>query len=560
MTQLDGPPLESAPGIGALTLGGFLLEVTGRHGANEALVVDDSLRGATVRWSYDDLHREARRVAGALVATGIGKGSRVGVLMGNRPEAVASLFGAALAGGVAVPLSTFSTAAELAYLISHADLSVLLTQTTLGRRRLAEDVAGLCPEAAGPAPARCRQLPFLRHVAAVGDPADASGLEAWEDFLARGDDVPDELLAALAGAVTPSDHGLIIYSSGTTDRPKGVLHHHQSPTLQFWLQKELFGRSEQSRLWSALPLFWTAGINTALGPTLAAGGCCVLQEIFEPGETLRLLSRERVDEPYSLPHQAAALEEHPDWATTDLSSLRKVFGKSVYARHPTVEGDPGWSMPVGYGLSEVCSSFSSHRFDATREERKASSGRLLPGNQLRVLDPETGRYLGPDESGELIIRGPSLMEHYVKRMRSESLDEDGFFHTGDVGFFDEDGFLHWTGRRTEMIKTAGANVSPAEIEVQLRACEPVKVARVLGVPDERLEQIVVLCVVLKEGQRASEDEIRSFLRERLAPYKVPKRVLFFRDGEMPMTSSQTKVRDDELLELVQARLHREAIT
>ena len=146
------------------------------------------------------------------------------------------------------------------------------------------------------------------------------------------------------------------------------------------------------------------------------------------------------------------------------------------------------------------------------------------------------------------------MDHYVKVNREDCFDADGFFHTGDVGFYDADGYVHFTGRRTEMIKTAGANVSPAELEVQLRACAPVKLARVVGVPDPRVDEIVVLAVTLKEGAEASEDEIKAFLRERVASYKVPKRVLFFADGEIPMTGSDTKVRDTELLALVEARL------
>lgn len=540
MTTLEGPPLSSAPGIGALTMGAFLTEVARRFAGNEALVFDDPLAdGRTTRWTYAELEAECRRVAAALVAAGVGKLGRVGVLMGNRPEAVAGLFGAGLAGAVAVPLSTFSTKAELSFLLAHADIEVVLTQTELLGHRFVDDVASLT--AADPA-----AFPYLRKVAAVG-------LD-WGDFLATGDGVDDALIDARAGQVTPADHGLIIYSSGTTDRPKGMLHVHRSPTLQFWLEAQIFGRHERTRMWTALPMFWTAGLNTAMGATLAAGGCWVMQESFEAGAALLLMARERVTEPYTLPHQTAALEEHPDWATTDLSSLKCVYGKSAFARHPSVTGDPGWTMPVAYGMSETCSSFASHYSTASREDLKASSGRLLPGNRLRVVDPGTGRTLGPNENGELAIAGPTLMDRYVKVDRETCFDGDGFFHTGDAGFFDDDGFVHWTGRRTEMIKTGGANVSPAELEVALRACPPVKLARVVGVPDARLGQAVALCAVLKEGAEATADDVRRFLRERVAAYKVPKYVLLFADGEIPMTSSDTKVRDAELAELVLARL------
>jgi acyl-CoA synthetase (AMP-forming)/AMP-acid ligase II len=293
----------------------------------------------------------------------------------------------------------------------------------------------------------------------------------------------------------------------------------------------------------------------AMGATLAAGGCWVMQEVFEPGQALRLMARERVTEPHTLAHQARALEEHPDWPSTDLSSCTKVFGKSVFHRHPRVDGDTSWNMPIGYGLSETSSSVTGLPWTTPRELlRTGSYGRLLPGNELRVVDPETGRVLGLGEEGELTVRGPTLMEHYLKRTRAECFDADGFYHTGDLGWYDKDGLVYFAGRHTEMIKTGGANVSPAEIEVQLQAYEPIKLAGVVGVPDERREQIVVLCVELKEGATATEDDVKAFLRERLATYKVPKRVLFFAEGEIPMTRGGTKVKDDDLLARVQERL------
>jgi acyl-CoA synthetase (AMP-forming)/AMP-acid ligase II len=343
----------------------------------------------------------------------------------------------------------------------------------------------------------------------------------------------------------------VIFSSGTTAEPKAMVHRHRSPCLQFWLQAGLFGRGDHTRMWTALPLFWSAGL-TAVGATLATGGCWVAQETFEPGAALALLARERVTEPYTLPHQTAALEEHPDWSTTDLSSLTCVYGKGAYARHPSVTGDPAWRMPVGYGLSETCTFVSAHGWDVPREVARRSMGRLLPGTRLRVLDPATGRPLGPGEPGELAVAGPTLMRGYLGT--GDGLDADGFYRTGDAGSVDADGCVHYDGRTTEMIRTGGANVAPAEIEVALRACPPVKLSRIVGLPDPRLDQVVVACVTLKDGAEASEADIRSFLRRRVAAYKVPRRVLFFADGEIPLTTGGTKVRDEALLDLVRARI------
>lgn len=537
MTTFHGPSVDEARGIGPLTLGGLLADVVDRFGPNEAVVLDDALRdGETVRWTYERLGAETRRVARALLATGVQNGDAVSVVMGNRPEAVAAVFGAALIGAVAAPMSTFSPRPELEHLVATCEARVVLTQSRLLDRRFGDDLGEIS-----------RSRPHLQRVAVLGE-------DSWDELLVAGDAVADEDLEARAATVAPEDPALVIFSSGTTSLPKGILHAHRSPALQCWVQAGLFARHERSRVFSALPLFWTAGFNTALGATLTAGGCWVAQETFDPGPAIALLARERVTESYTLPHQTAALAEHPDWRDADLSSLRCVYGKGSYARHPTVDGDPGWLMPVGWGMSETCAFVCAHPSDTARERAKVGHGALLPGVELRVVDWETGRPLGVGEEGELCVAGATLMLGYLGRPPEDCVDDDGFFHTGDAGHVAEDETVHWSGRRTEMIKTGGANVSPAEVEVALRACPPVKLSRVVGVPDARLDELVVACIVLREGEQATEDDVRSFLRDRLAAYKVPKHVLFFEADEMPMTSSEAKVRDDALLALVHARL------
>lgn len=537
MTTWEGPSLEATPGIGALTLGGFLREVCATHADQEAVVFDDPLRGgATTRWTYRDLAREARTIAAGLIARGVGHSTRVGIVMGNRAEMVASIFGIALAGGVAVPLSTFSTPAELRDVITRSAVAGVLTQARLGHRALGDEIAALVSDPG---------FGFLGWSAAVGE-------ASWQQLATDGARFADAI-DARAAAITPGDPALIQFSSGTTAAPKGMLHCHRAPTVQFWLQAGVFRRTPTSRVWAPLPLFWTAGFTTAMGGTLAGGGCFVLQEMFEAGAALRLLSRERVTEPYTLPHQARTLAEHPDWEGTDLSALREVYGKSVFTRHPSVQGDTTWNFPVGYGMSETCAIIATHYWDASRDDRTSSTGRLMPGVRMRVLDPETGRQLGPGEEGELAVTGPTLMDRYVGRTRAESLDADGFFHTGDTGHVDADGWVHWSGRRTEMIKTAGANVSPAELEVALRACALVRRARVIGLPDERLGEVVTLCVEPADGTDPTADDLRAFLAERVAAYKVPRLVVFFAPGELPTTGGDTKVRDDALITLVLER-------
>jgi acyl-CoA synthetase (AMP-forming)/AMP-acid ligase II len=190
---------------------------------------------------------------------------------------------------------------------------------------------------------------------------------------------------------------------------------------------------------------------------------------------------------------------------------------------------------------------------------KESLGTLLPGNRLRVVDPDTGVSSGVGEDGELLIKGPTLMEHYLGKTREECFDADGWLHTGDIGHVDEQDRVHWTGRRTELIKSGGANISPAEIEVALRAYPAAGLVRVIAMPDERLDQVAVLCLELVDGTvpksgGPDDDAVLGFLRERIAAYKVPKRVLYFAPGEIPLTASRTKVLDDELRKIAVARM------
>jgi fatty-acyl-CoA synthase len=526
----EGPPLSALGELGDLTLGGFLRSVCAKYARREALVFDDPLLAdATVRWSYHDLLKHSYAIARGLIARELPVGAGVGVLMGNRPEAIAAIFGTALAGGVVVPLSTLATDGESAAMIRMADPALVLTQRSLRGRPL-------------PTTAPC--------------PSVAVGTDEWTQFLDDGSDVDDMMVEDRGASASADDVGLILFSSGTSAEPKGMVHRHRAPTLQFYVQADLFRRTTDSRVWAPLPLFWTAGFTTAMGPTLAGGGTFVLQEVFEAGAALALMARERVTEPYVLPHQGAALAEHADWLTTDLSSLREVYGKSVFTRHPTVHGDPTWLPPAGYGMSETCASVICHRWDTPRHEMASFTGRLTPGLRLRVLEPATGGPLPPGETGELALTGPTVLVHYLGKTAEESLTADGFLRTGDLGYVEPSGKVHWVGRMTEMIKTAGANVAPAEIETALRTCREVRRARVVGLPDPRLGEVVTLCVELVDGASITADELTSFLAERVASYKVPREILFLAPGELPTTANGVKVRNDDLIRMAAERLGR----
>jgi fatty-acyl-CoA synthase len=204
-------------------------------------------------------------------------------------------------------------------------------------------------------------------------------------------------------------------------------------------------------------------------------------------------------------------------------------------------------------MSETFTIVTSAPVDASRDILDESNGFLLPGNSMRILDPQTRQLLGPGEEGEILVKGATMMRGYVGLPPEACFDEDGFFHSGDTGYVDDRGLLHWTGRATELIKTGGANVSPVELETLLARHPGLLGAAVVGVPDDLLGEVVVACVVARDGAEVSEDDVRTYVREHMSSFKVPRRVLFFTVEELPVTSSD-KVQHAELRALALARI------
>lgn len=539
MTTFRGPPLADEGDAGPLTLGRFIAGARESHADREAVVFSES--GVAVRWSYETLYREARAVGRALMAAGLLPGERVAILMGNRPEWIASVFGVALAGGVVVPVNTFLEPPELAYVLEHCEASMLLMQSHLRSHAYLDDLSAVAS-------------PKLRRIACLGAEGPNEPVEAWKAFLVRGAGVAEEELDARASSVSPDDDAIIIYTSGTTAKPKGVLHAHRVPCLQSRRFARHLRLDSDVRSWCAFPLFWTAGFAMMMGSTFAVGGCVVLQEAFEAGEAITLLERERVTTPHAWPHQLGELEEHPRWASADLSALRHIESFGPFGRHPTVRVPrDAWSPRAAYGLTETFTIVTSLPADAPAEIRDRTQGRLLPGTAIRIIDPETGAPQPAGAHGEIAVAGPTMMKGYVKVPSDEVFDRDGFFHTGDAGFVDEVGLLHWTGRTSDLIKTGGANVSPVEIETELLRHPGLKAAAAVGVPDPSRGEIVVVVALAHDGASVDEDGVRSFLKGRIASYKIPRRVLFVREDELSLTGN-SKMKPEELRALAMSHL------
>ncbi len=551
-----GAALSEEAGLGELTLSGFLRQVAGQFSDREALV-QQRTDGNRECWSYRELWQRSVLLARALIACGLGKGERVGVLMTNSAEFLASVFGTALAGGIASPLSTFATPRELEQLVHGSACSVLLFERHIATKDFTHLLCAVDPSIASCAPGRLAstRFPYLQHVAAVGDGALPGAIESWDTFLARGGQVAEALVEARAREVMPSDPGALFFSSGSTGLPKGILSTHRGVAIQLWRMRRQQGLASDVRYWTANGFFWSGNFAMAVGATLAAGGALILQRVFQPEKALTLMETEKVNFPFAWPHQSAQLEAAANWHSVDLSALRYVDPESPLSHHPTVRAH--WTEPRHcYGNTETFTLTTAYPANTSREAAHNSHGLPLPGNSIKIVDPLTGRLAAAGERGEIAVKGPTLMLGYLGKPADETLDDEGYFHTGDGGFLDADGRLFWEGRLNDIIKTGGANVSPVEIDEIIRTCPGVKLSQTVGVPHDTLGELVVACVVAQEGAHLDESTIRGFAKERLASYKVPRRVFFFPGATLQLTGS-AKVKTAELRKLAARKLAEE---
>ncbi|RLT95650.1 class I adenylate-forming enzyme family protein [Ketobacter sp.] len=552
LSLIKGIPLNEEEGIGALTLGGYLKEVTSRFGPREAVMLP-STDGAE-RWTYDELWSRSVVVARSLLACGAGKGTRVGILMTNRLEFLSAVFGTALAGGVATTLSTFSTPAELKVVLENSGCSILLFERHVLKKDFATVLRELEPKLSNAAPGQLfsETFPYLRHLATVDSEETAGGIEGWNAFLARGESISPELVEATAAAVQPADPGVLFFSSGSTGKPKGILSAHRGVCLQLWRWRKWLGLDQDVRSLTTNGFFWSGNFAIGIGSTLSAGGTLVLQQTFQPEEALAIMEAENVSYIFAWPHQWAQLVDAKNWLDVDLSALKYIDANSPVAGHPTVNSN--WiDATHAYGNTETFTLSSVFPANTPKSVSGDSHGIPVAGNTFKIVDPLSGDLMPLGERGEIAVKGPTLMLGYIGIPQDEVLDEEGFFRTGDGGFFDPQGRLHWEGRLNDIIKTGGANVSPVEIDTVIAQCPGVKVTKTVGIPDELLGELVVTCIVPQEGAELSEELVRSFAKEQLASFKVPRRVLLFREDELEWTGS-AKVKSSQLQTLAADRL------
>lgn len=560
LSKVRGMPLAQEPGIGALTIPGYLRDVCTRYGSREAVVMHT--REGVQRWSYTGLWQQSMAVAKALMAAGVGKNTRVGILMTNRPEYLSLVFGTALAGGVAVALSTFSTPDELEYLVSTSAISHLVFEDRVLKKNFAAMLAELEPALRETPPGQLRSVrfPFLTHLirldgVTASDDADevdrdAPGFISWDDFVTAGACFADALVEARAATVSAGDAAGLFFSSGTTSLPKGILHSQQAFAIQWWRWPRVMAVREPARAWTGNGFFWSGNISMIVGVALSTGGAVILQPLFDAAEALHLIESERVTFLNGRPHQWARLQAVPRYEQADLSSLRHITRGELLLQHPTVHTD--WKLPMSFGTTETMTINTSFDADTPDDVYAGSAGVPLPGNLLKIVDPVTRAVVPTGERGEICIKGPTLMLGYIGKTLEECFDDDGYYCTGDGGYVDQEGRLFWEGRLNDMIKTGGANVSPEEVDAVIARFPGVKRTQTVGVAHETLGEMVVSCIVPID-EHFDSDALMQFLKEKLASFKLPRKVLLFRDEEFAVTGNE-KAKAKEIRAIAKRRL------
>jgi fatty-acyl-CoA synthase len=437
-------------------------------------------------------------------------------------------------------VSTFSTPREIAWTLEHAQPRVIVTMTAFRGREYVRAIHAVCPELARAAPGalRSERLPALRAVVGIDGRGD-DGVVPWAEVEARGAGVRAAALGAAQAAVAPGDVCFILYTSGSTATPKGVTLAHGGVIANGFDIGERMHLTDRDRVWLAVPLFWSFGSANALPAILTHGGALVLQESFDAGEALALMDDERCSVYYGMANMARAILEHPDRPRRALAAMRT--GLTIGLPEDvamTMEAVNAPRLCNVYGATETYGNCSVTDADDPLERRLATQGLPLPGMEIRVVEPATGRPLPAHEVGELRVRGWVTPGYYHDPEQTRAaFDADGFFVTGDLGLLDGDGRVRFRGRLKEMIKTGGINVAPLEVEGVLLAHPAVKQAYVVGLPDRSRGEVAAAAVELHEGAAATAEALTAFCRERLAGYKVPARIVFRKADEFPRTAT-----------------------
>ena len=509
----------------------------------EALVFKDE------RYTFNEVRDETNRAAKALIALGVQRGDHVSLWLNNRPAWLFLMFALAKIGAVMVPVNTRFRTNDLEYVVRQSDSTMLITHDVSGPvdyLDMVRDVVALPEGDVVDDP----NFPRLKRVVIVGD-GEYPGTISWDRALEDADSVSDAAFAARAAQVDPDESVFIMYTSGTTGFPKGVVHDHR---LIRNVEERAFRMAvtERDTIMSYLPLFHAFGYSEAALMSMVTGARQVLTATFDPDEVLDLIEREGGTIAHGFEAHMQGLCDAQEARPRNLGTLRTgVFAAGMLSATPVAYRGARVLEPLkalsAFGMTEMWVGAALSALDDDAPHRLETSGYPAPGYEFRVVDPETERAVPDGTPGELRVRSYALMLGYYRKPEetAASYDADGWFRTGDMGARHADGYIRFLGRFKDMLKVGGENVDPMEVEGLLLDHPAVRQVAVVGLPDRRLSEVAVAFVERRPGVEAGETDILAYCRGRVASFKIPRRVFFVE--EFPMTASG-KIRKVELRE------------
>lgn len=501
----------------------------------EALVISGR------RLTCAKLWREAQRVAAGLRAQGIQRGDHVAICMGNSIEWVLFFCGAATLGAVTVPVNTRFKAEELEYCLKQADVKLLFVVDRFLKIDFIDMLRRICPAVESELPDP--RLPQLKQVVVLGSEVPRAAI-GFDELLARGAAITN----TASQAVSPDDVLLIQYTSGTTSYPKGVMLTHDNMLRNAAYVSRCFDCRRGDRYYSARPFYHVAGTTLSLLAALTSGACLVSSAHFDPGEALRVMSAENCTLTSGNDTMFLMLLNHPDFGRYPLNLRGGWTSAGPEVTRQIIERMGMQGVCQAYGLSETSPNVCmSHHTDAI-DMRIDGWAHLLDGVEARIVDTETGADLPPGKPGEIHVRGWSVMKGYynMPEQTAKAIDRDGWLHTGDLGVMDDAGRLRFLTRIKDVFRVGGENVAPAEVEDVLHKHPQIKQAQVIGVPDVRLGEVPAAYVILREGNRATADEIIAWCKARIANFRVPRYVRIIDSFERIGMTGSAKVQKHKL--------------
>ena len=532
------------------TLGQILDETAAKYPDNEALVYLDG-----PRYTYEEFKEIVDTVAKGLIKLGVKKGDHVAVWAYNVPEWVILQFATAKAGAVLVTVNTYYKAKELEYLLKQSDTRFLFLVDKFKDVSYVETLYKVMPEIKkGEKPAN---FPMFEKAIYIGK-EKFDGLLNFDDIVEMGKEVSDEILKEREASLHHHDVVNMQYTSGTTGFPKGVmLTHYNIINNAYWVGQYL-GLSNKDRMCIPVPFFHCFGCVLSTLNCVIYGATMVPIKIFDAGEVLKAIDKERCTVIQGVPTMFVRELNHPDFDKYDLSSLRTGIMAGapcpIEVMKRVMNDMHAKEITIAYGLTEASPVITMTKRDDDIKKRVETVGKPLPYIDVKIIDPETGKELPPNTPGELIARGYNIMKGYYKMPEATAKAiENGWLHTKDLATMDEEGYIRILGRVDDMIIRGGENVYPREIEEFLYTHPKIKEVQVVGVPHSEYGEEVAAFIQLKEGMEASEEEIKEYCRENIARYKVPKYIFFV--NEWPMTASG-KIQKFKLREIAREKLGR----